>query len=415
MGMDVVHARCAALDVSKTDAKVCVRLARPEGGAQERVTTWGAMTRQVMELREYLISQQVTMVVMEATGDYWKPFYYLLEDADFELVLANAAQVKAMPGRKSDVSEARWLADLAAHGLVRASFVPPPPIRELRDLTRTRTALTRDRGREITRLEKLLEDAGIKITAVASKTLTVSTREMIEALIAGQRDPEVLAQMAKTRLRAKIPQLQEALIGRFNDHHAFLAKMFLDMIDEFDRAIDQIEERIEVMVEPFRSFLDLITTIPGISTTVAEVVLAETGGDLSVFPTPEQFCSWAGVAPGKNQSAGRTKPARARPGDRHLKAAMGIAAMSVTRTNNTYLAARYRRIATRRGPARALVATQRAMLTAMWHMAHTGEVYHELGPDHFVRQRPTYVKNRAIRQLQTLGYGVTLTQLPQAS
>jgi transposase len=413
--MDVVHARCAALDVSKTDAKVCVRLARPEGGAQERVTTWGAMTRQVMELREYLISQQVTMVVMEATGDYWKPFYYLLEDADFELVLANAAQVKAMPGRKSDVSDARWLADLAAHGLVRASFVPPPPIRELRDLTRTRTALTRDRGREITRLEKLLEDAGIKITAVASKTLTVSTREMIEALIAGQRDPEVLAQMAKTRLRAKIPQLQEALIGRFNDHHAFLAKMFLDMIDEFDRAIDQVEERIEVMVEPFRSFLDLITTIPGISTTVAEVVLAETGGDLSVFPTPEQFCSWAGVAPGKNQSAGRTKPARARPGDRHLKAAMGIAAMSVTRTNNTYLAARYRRIATRRGPARALVATQRAMLTAMWHMAHTGEVYHELGPDHFVRQRPTYVKNRAIRQLQTLGYGVTLTQLPQAS
>lgn len=187
------------------------------------------------------------------------------------------------------------------------------------------------------------------------------------------------------------------------------------MIDELDAAIAQVEERIEVVVEPFRVFLDLITTIPGISTTVAEVVLAETGGDLSVFPTPEQFCSWAGVAPGKNQSAGRTKPARARPGDRHLKAAMGIAAMAVTRSNNTYLAARYRRIATRRGPARALVATQRAMLTAMWHMAHTGEVYHELGPDHFVRQRPTYIKNRAIRQLQTLGYSVTLTDLPQAS
>lgn len=415
--MDVVHARCAALDVSKTDAKVCVRLARPGDGAQDRVTTWGAMTRQVMALREYLVAQQVTLVVMEATGDYWKPFYYLLEDADFELVLANAAQVKAMPGRKSDVSDARWLADLAAHGLVRASFVPPPPIRELRDLTRTRTALTRDRARarEITRLEKLLEDAGIKISSVTSRTLTVSTREMIEALIAGQRDPEVLAQMAKTRLRAKIPQLQEALIGRFNDHHGFLARMHLAMIDEFDRAIDQIEERIEVMVEPFRSFLDLITTIPGISTTVAEVVLAETGGDLSVFPTPEQFCSWAGVAPGKNQSAGRTKPARARPGDRHLKGAMGIAAMAVARSNNTYLAARYRRIAARRGPARALVATQRAMLTAMWHMAHTGEVYHELGPDHFVRQRPTYIKNRAIRQLETLGFGVTLTELPAAS
>lgn len=244
-----------------------------------------------MEMRECLLAQQVTRVVMEATGDYWKPFYYLLEDAGFELVLANAARVKAMPGRKSDVSDARWLADLAAHGLVRASFVPPPPIRELRDLTRTRTALTRDRAREITRLEKLLEDAGIKISSVTSRTLTVSTREMIEALIAGQRDPEVLAQMAKTRLRAKIPQLQEALIGRLNDHHGFLARMHLAMIDEFDHAIDQLEERIEVMIEPFRVFLDLITTIPGISTTVAEVVLAETGGDLSVFPTPEQFCS----------------------------------------------------------------------------------------------------------------------------
>ncbi|MGH3352139.1 MAG: IS110 family transposase [Nocardioides sp.] len=413
--MDVVHARCAALDVSKRDAKVCVRLAQPDGGVQERVTTWGAMTRQIMELREHLIAQQVTRVVMEATGDYWKPFYYLLEDAGFELVLANAAQVKAMPGRKSDVSDARWLADLAAHGLVRASFVPPPPIRELRDLTRTRAALTRDRARAITRLEKLLEDAGIKISSVASQTLTVSTREMIEALIAGQRDPKVLAEMAKTRLRAKIPQLQEALIGRFNDHHAFLARTHLAMIDELDRAIDQLEERIEVMVEPFRTFLDLITTIPGISTTVAEVVLAETGGDLSVFPTPEQFCSWAGVAPGKNQSAGRTKPARARPGDRHLKAAMGIAAMAVTRANTTYLAARYRRIAVRRGPMRAMVATQRAMLTAMWHMAHTGELYHELGPDHYARRRPTYIKNRAIRQLETLGFGVTLTELPQAS
>lgn len=413
--MEVVHVRCASLDISKTDAKVCVRVAKRGQKATESVTTWGSMTRQILALREHLVTAQVTCVVMEATGDYWKPFYYLLEDLPgVELILANAAQVKQIRGKKTDVADAVWLADLAAHGLVRSSFVPPQPIRELRDLTRTRTALTRERSREIARLEKLLEDAGIKISAVASKTLGASTRQMIEALIEGQRDPKVLAEMAKARLRAKIPELQEALIGRFSDHHGFLARMHLDLIDHHDIMIKRLDERIEEMVEPFRGFLDLICTIPGISTAVAEVVVAETGGDLSVFPTPEQFVAWAGVAPGKNESAGRSKPARARPGDRHLKGAMGTAAMAAARTTDTYLTARYRRISSRRGPKRAMVATQRTMLTAMWHMAHTGEVYHDLGADHLARRRPTYLKNRALHQLKELGYDVTLTPLPKA-
>lgn len=411
----MLHRRCAGIDVSKKDAKVCLRFSRGARRAEEKVSTWGSMTREILALRDFLVNEQVTCVVMEATGDYWKPFYYVLEDAGFELVLANAQQVKNLPGRKSDVSDAVWLADLAAHGLVRPSFVPPEPIRQLRDLTRTRAALVHERTREISRLERLLEDAGIKLSCVASQTLNVSTRAMLEALINGQRDPVVLADLAQRRLRAKLPELEQALVGRFNDHHAFLTRMHLDLIDRQDAAIAQLDRRIEVMVEPFRGFIELICTIPGISQTVAEVIVAETGGDLNVFPTAEQLCSWAGVAPGKNESAGRSKPSRARPGNRHLKAALGIAAMAAVRQKDTYLAARYRRISTRRGPSRALVATQRAMLTAIWHMARTGEVYTDLGPDHYTRRRPTHIKNRAIRQLESLGYTVEITKIAEAS
>ena len=261
--MEVVHGRCAGLDVSKKDAKVCVRVAGAgRRKTTETVVTWGSTTNQVLALREHLVAERVTCAVMEATGDYWKPFYYLLEDAGFEVLLVNARHVKNLPGRKSDVSDATWLAQLGAHGLVRGSFVPPEPIRELRDLTRARTAITRERGREVQRLEKLLEDAGIKLSAVASDIMGVSGRAMLEALIAGQHDPAVLADLAKRRLRSKIPALTEALTGRFTEHHAFLARVHLDLIDRHTEAIEELTARIEVVIEPFRGFRDLILHHP---------------------------------------------------------------------------------------------------------------------------------------------------------
>ena len=414
--MEVVHARCAGLDISKKDAKVCVRVA----GAGRRktietVTTWSSMTNQVLALREHLIAEKVTCVVMEATGDYWKPFYYLLEDLPGVAVeLVNARHVKNLPGRKSDVSDATWLAQLGAHGLVRGSFVPPEPIRVLRDLTRTRTAVTRERSREVQRLEKLLEDAGIKLSAVAADIIGVSGRLMLAALIDGQRDPAALADLAKRRLRSKIPALTEALTGRFNAHHAFLARVHLDLIDQHTAAIEEITARIEVVIEPFRGARDLIITVPGISTLVADVIIAETGADMTQFPSAAHLASWAGTCPGSNESAGRVKSTKTRPGNPYLKGALGIAAMSAARSRGTYLAAKYRRIAARRGPVKAIVAVEHAMLIAIWNMLTNGENYTDPGADFYTRLNPDKAKNRALDQLRKMGYDVTLNPLAHA-
>src|SRR4029453_182763 len=267
-----------------------------------------------------------------------------LEDAGFEVMLVNPRQVKNLPGRKSDVSDAAWLAQLGAHGLVRGSVVPPAPTRQLRDLTRARTAMTRERGREIQRLEKLLEDAGIKLSSVASDITCVSGRLMLQGLIDGQHAPGVLADLATRRLRAKIPELTEALTGRFSDHHAFLASMYLDAIDQHSRHIAELTARIEVVIEPFRCFCDLIETIPGIGERCAQVIVAETGADMSIFPTAAHLASWAGCCPGSNESAGRVKSISTRPGNPYLKAALGTAALSIANTHGTYLAAKHRRI-----------------------------------------------------------------------
>ena len=334
--MDIVHYRCAGLDISKRDAKVCVRVQEPtRARASSTVTTWGAMTKQILELREHLVEQKVTLVVMEATSDYWKPFYYLLEEGPFEVMLVNPRHVKNLPGRKTDVSDAAWLAQLGAHGLVRGSFVPPEPIRQLRDLTRARTAIVRERSREMQRLEKFLEDAGIKLSSVASEITGVSGRAMLDALVAGERDSDVLADMAQRRLRSKIPQLTEALTGRFNDHHAFLVRVHLGLIDEHTRAIDAVTAQIELMIEPFSSARELMVTIPGISTTVADIIIAEIGVDMSRFPTAGHLASWAGTCPGSNESAGRVKSTHTRPGNPYLKGALGIAAMSAARSKDT--------------------------------------------------------------------------------
>jgi len=413
--MEVIHPRCAGLDVSKRDAKVCVRIASPgRVKAKSTVTTWGSVTNQVLALRDHLVAEEVTLVVMEATGDYWKPFYYLLEDGPFELMLVNARHAKNLPGRKTDVSDAAWLAQLGAHGLVRGSFVPPEPIRQLRDLTRTRTTIVRERGREIQRMEKLLEDAGIKLSSVASDINGVSGRAMLEALIDGQRDPAVLANLAKRRLRIKIPELTEALTGRFGEHHAFLARLHLDLIDGHTQAIEELTARIEVVIAPFCRVRELLVTIPGISAIVADVIIAETGGDMSRFPTAGHLASWAGTCPGSNESAGRVKSTHTRPGNPYLKGALGTAALSASRSKDTYLAAKYRRIASRRGPIKAVVALEHAMLIAIWNMLTNTNDYCDPGADFYTRLNPDKAKNRAVDQLRKMGYDVTLEPLAAA-
>ena len=412
--MEVLHARCAGLDISKKDAKVCVRIAGAgRRKTVETVTTWGSMTSQILALRDHLAAQQVTCVVMEATSDYWKPFYYLLEDLPgVEVLLVNAHHVKTLPGRKTDVADATWLAQLGAHGLVRGSFVPPAEIRQLRDLTRTRTAITRERAREAQRLEKLLEDAGIKLSAVASDILGVSGRAMLEALIAGDRDPAALADLAKRRLRAKIPELTEALNGRFGEHHAFLARVHLDLIDRHTAAINKLTARIEEVIEPFQGLRTLICTIPGIATLTADVIIAETGADMTASRPPN---TWP---PGPAPHRGTTNPPERSSPAGPDRATLTFKAPSVpprwpahrTRAQNprTYYGARYRRIASRRGPKKANVAVQHSMLIAIWHMATTGTLYDDPGADYYTRLNPERARTRAIHQLQAMGYRVTL-------
>jgi transposase len=409
--MDVVHPRCAGIDCSKKDAKVCVRTAgQGRKRASSTVTTWGATTSQILALREHLLAEKVTCVVIESTSDYWKPFYYLLDDA-LNMMLVNASRVRNVPGRKTDVSDAAWLADLGAHGLVTASLVPPPAIRVLRDLTRARTHITRERSREVQRLEKLLEDAGIKLSSVATDITGVSGRGMLEALIAGQTDPTVIADMAKRTLRRKIPDLTEALVGRFTEHHAFMARLFLDRIDAHSADIGRLDERIEEAMAPFRLARELLITIPGFSTKTAEVFIAETGGDMSVFPSAGHLASWAGVSPGSNESAGRIKSTKTRPGNPYLKGALGVSAMSAARSKNTFFSSKYQRIRARRGPMRALVAVEHALIITAWNMLTDGAFYRELGANYYTVRKPAKAKVRAVSQLEALGYTVTLTPL----
>jgi transposase len=338
----------------------------------------------------------------------WKPFYYLLEDA-VNVMLVNPRDARNRPGRKTDVSDAAWLADLGAHGLLRASLVPPPPIRRLRDLTRARTDLNRDRVRQIHRLEKILQDAGIKLSSVATDIMGQSSRAMLEALIEGKTDPAELADLAKRRLRSKIPALTEALTGRFTAHHGYLIRMHLNLIDSYTTALRDLDTKIIDALSPsLAAARDRLCSIPGWSTTVAEVFLAETGGDMTAFPTAGHLASWAGVCPGANESAGRVKSTKTREGNRNLKGALGIAALAATRSRDTYFAAKYRRICAHRGPMKALVAVERAMVVAAHGMLTNGDFYRDPGANYFTARRPGSIKANAIRQLQALGYAVTL-------
>jgi transposase len=416
ISMEVLHDRCAALNIGKTDLKACVRTPSPKRkrSRSQEIRTFATTTNSLLELRDWLLAEQVTLVVLEATGDYWRGAFYLLEDA-LDVILVNAAHAKGLPGRKTDVCDAAWLCQMGECGLLRASFVPPEPIRQLRDLTRYRTTLTAERTREAQRLEKELEDAGIKLSTVATDILGRSGRQMLSALIAGEQDPQVLADMAKGRMRPKIPQLVQALTGNFGTHHAFLCRLHLERIDQLSATIEELSSRIQEQMRPFSHQLDQLETIPGVGRAVAEVIIAETGGDMSRFPGPGHLASWAGVCPGHHESAGKRKSGKTRHGDRWLTAALGTAALAAARTrDSTYLGARYYRLAPRIGKQKAIVALQHSILAAVWHMFTNDVDYQDLGGDYFARLDPERAMRRIVRQANALGYTVRFDPIQAA-
>jgi transposase len=411
--MEILVERCAGIDLGKADMKVCVRTpGRRAGTRHGEVRTFKTTTAGILAARDWLEREEVTRVGMESTGVYWKPVFYLLEET-VECWLLNAGHLQKVPGRKSDVTDAQWIAQLLECGLVSPSFVPPEPIRQLRDLTRYRTSLTRDRTREVQRLQDVLEDAGIKLGTVASDVMGASGRKMLAALIAGERDPEKLADLAYGKLRRKLPELQESLVGRFTTHHGFLCQTMLGRIDDIDRALDRVEAHIEVQLEAgaasFRLIRDRLQTIPGVGKTTAEVIIAETGADMSRFATPQRLCSWAGMCPGNNESAGRHGSTKTRKANVWLRGALGVAASSAARTHDTYLAARYHRLVRHRGKPRALVAVGHSILEAAWYVMANDVDYQDLGADHFVHTgNPERRVQRLSNQLRAMGYRVTL-------
>jgi transposase len=406
---DRVFERVAGLDVHKAQVTAAVRVPDGRGGRLGDVAEFKTTVQGLLALRDWLTAHVVTHVAMEATGVYWKPVWAILED-EFELLLVNARHVKQVPGRKTDVSDAAWLAQLLEAGLLRASFVPPKPIRALRNLTRYRKTQIEERQREANRLHKILEDTGIKLDCVASDILGKSGRAMLDALISGTTDPRVLAGLAKGRLRAKIPALQEALEGRFDALHALIVSSILAHLDFLDEAIDRLSDAIEEQLGPFGRAVELLCTIPGVQQRTAQVIVAEIGADMTVFPTAKHLASWAGQCPGNDRSAGKRRSGRTRNGSRWLGIALTEAALAATRTKNTYLAAQYQRLRPRRGHKRALGAVKHSMLTAIWHMLSTGQLYDDPGGDYFKRRDPTRQIKRLRAQLEALGQHVTLQE-----
>jgi transposase len=414
MRVDVYVERIAGIDIGKATLSVTIRVPQPGSNRRRQSTrTYPTMTGALATMADWLAAEGITRVVMEATCDYWKPVYYLLEAAAcFEVWLVNAYHVKGVPGRrKSDNIDSAWLAKVGECELVRPSFVPPQPIRELRDLTRYRTSLVRDRTRIAQRLEKMLEDAGIKLTVVASEILGASSRAIIGALVDGERDPGVLAELAKARLRNKRRELVEALSGRFSDHHGFLCRQMLHRIAALDEETSIMDAEIERVTETYRPRITQLISVPGISDITARRLIAEIGVDMNVFPTPQHLSAWAAMAPRPRSSAGKTKHGSTGKGNRHLAGVLGEIVATIAR-GNTFIGARHRRLAARRGKRRAIVATSRHLLTIIWHLLHDPTrttLFNDLGPDyHLTRTDPAKRTRNLIHQLEQLGHKVTL-------
>ena len=399
--------RCCGLDVHRDTVAACVRGPGVKGQREQHVRTFGTTAAELLALRDWLEAHQVTHVAMESTGVYWKPVFYVLEEG-FTCLLVNAAHIKQVPGRKTDVLDCIWIAQLLEHGLLRGSFVPPAPIRELRDLTRHRKVLIQERQRAANRVHKLLQDAGIKLASVATDILGVSGRAMLEALVQGTTDPEVLADLARGKLRKKLPALRQALAGRFRPHHAFLVSQLLAHVDYLDEAITTVSTEVEARLVPFASELAQLDTVHGIATRTAEVIIAEIGVDMSRFPSDRHLASWAGICPGNHESAGKHKSGKTRKGNRWLRMALIEAAAAAVRTKDSALAARYRRVMRHRGHKKAVVAVAHAILRAVYHVLADHTPYRDLGPDYYDRRHAQRVTRRAVELLERQGYRVVL-------
>jgi transposase len=400
--MQVMYECCAGLDVHKKTVVACVLT--PAG---QETRTFATMTADLLALADWLLACGCTHVAIESTGDYWKPVFNILEGT-CEVILVNAQHVKAVPGRKTDVKDAAWLAELLQHGLLRASFIPPVAQRELRDLTRYRSTFIRERVTLINRVQKLLEDANIKLAAVASDIMGVSGRAILAALIAGHTDPHTLAELAKGRLRSKREPLAKALEGRVKPHHRFVLTELLCQIDGLDDTIARFDAQIQAICGPFEEAVGLLDTIPGIARHTAEMIVAEIGTDMSRFPSADHLASWAGVAPGNYESAGKRASGKTRKGNRFLRTTLVQAAHVAARTKGTYLSAQYRRLAGRRGKKRAILALAHSMLMMAYYMIQRQEPYREVGANFFDRLQPENTARRLIKRLETLGYQVTL-------
>ena len=406
--------RCCGIDVHKASLSVCVRLHGKGGKVSEEVHRFGTTSEELLTLHDWLTTQQVTHVAMAATGVYWKPVYYVLEGA-FSLMLVNPADIKRMPGRKTEVSDCAWLAQLLDNGMVKPSFVPPREVRELRDLVRYRTSLKHDHTRVANRLHKVLQDADLKLSSVMSDVLGVSGRQILKQLAAGHSDPAVLAELARGSLRTKLAALRQALTGRFNSHHAFMLSRLLADLDNLEEAMIESAEQIDKQRVPVAAELELLTTIPGVKRVAAAGILAEIGNDMSWFPGITHLDAWAGMAPGNNESAGKRRRAKARQGNRWLRTLLVECGNAAGRTRNTALAALYRRIIVRGGRKHAAFVVGRHILNIAYHLLVERTTYRELGATYFEQRRVEQLKRRCLDQLRNLGFQATLKPLAEAA
>jgi len=409
--MQVLYPRCCALDVHKLTVVACLRIA-DDSKVTSEVRTFETTTASLIGLRDWLTANKCTHVAMEATGVYWKPVWHILSDGEFELVLANAAHVKNVPGRKTDVSDAEWVVDLLAHGLIRPSFVPNSQTQELRALMRTRKQLVREAASHIQRVQKTLEDANIKLDSVISDIMGKSARAMIEAMIAGETNPAKLARLAHRSLKASPAQLREALRGRVTKQHRFLLRLHLKQIDGLEAAIAAIDQQVEADIEPFRAAVKQLSSAPGVKALSAQVIVSEIGIDMSRFPSDGHLVSWAGICPRNDESAGKRRSNRLRKGAPWLKTTLVQCAWSAVRQKDSYLSAQFYHVKARRGPKKAIIAVAASILTAVYHMLKTGKTYQDLGPNHFQRRNKDQQKHLLIKRLADLGYAAALTPLP---
>jgi len=407
--MEVVHARCCGLDVHKKSVIACVLITQPDGNTERYIRTFKTMTTDLVALSDWLSTLSVSHVALESTGVYWRPVYNVLEHEQRTLLLVNPQHMRAVPGKKTDVKDAEWLADLLRHGLLRASFIPPESIRILREMTRYRKTLVQQHADEANRLQKTLEGATIKLAAVATDVLGLSGRAMFAALLDGEQDPDVLANLARGRLRAKLPELRQALEGRVQPHHLVLIGQILAHIDALDEAIAQVQVEIERRLAPFEEVLALLQTIPGIKAIAAAAILAEIGPDMSRFPSAGHLASWAGLCPSNKESAGKRMKGPVNRGNVWLRAIMGEVAWASIRTKASYFSAQYHRLARRRGKEKAAIAVAHSLLVVIYHVLNTGQPYRELGADYFVQLDATRIQHHHVRRLEQLGYTVTLT------